>query len=303
MREREPGKEIINKGELYFLWHPGTENTFSGYGLTTRANRKDFMVGVLMVDRPRPADSDWLKSVEDTFGDYLLVPMTESGERGIVCQMQIDSDSLAHLHLSSFDKTAALTDALKPLLDHPPNPSFFLAWDVASNLWKSEFALPSELPPELRAALEQSGYGCLAVETNVGVIHVCHAPDNDIAGFANKPVSFQWQLVKMPTAPLLRLEMKIMDQPLNPFKFESFLNVADEEQAMILNHLANQDRLYLAFYGDDLTYHYTKTVQHDEQQWQQLDEIVGAAQEYWQQLPTDKRDFDKAKADFMRWYI
>ena len=36
MGEREPRKETIGKGELFFLWHPGTEEIFSAYGLTMR---------------------------------------------------------------------------------------------------------------------------------------------------------------------------------------------------------------------------------------------------------------------------
>jgi len=56
MHEREPQKETIGKGELFFLWHPGTEEIFSGYGLTTQAGSAEILVGLLMVDRPHPAD-------------------------------------------------------------------------------------------------------------------------------------------------------------------------------------------------------------------------------------------------------
>jgi hypothetical protein len=135
------------------------------------------------------------------------------------------------------------------------------------------------------------------------VVHVCHAADSDIEGFANKPVSYQWQLVKMPTAPLIRLELTILDRPGNPYRFESFLNVAEENQARILAQLAGQDRLYLAFYDDDLSHRFTKIVDHDRQQWQYLDELVDEALEHWQQIPPDQRDFDRAKADFMRRFV
>jgi hypothetical protein len=64
----------------------------------------------------------------------------------------------------------------------------------------------------------------------------------------------------MPTAPLIRLNVVIFDRPENPFEFESFLNVAEEDQAHVLDELANQDELYLSFYGDDLKYRFTKTV-------------------------------------------
>ena len=112
---------------------------------------------------------------------------------------------------------------------------------------------------------QRTGYGCLAAEANVGVVHACHAADRDIEGFAGKPLLYRWELVSMPTAPLIRLEVVILDDPANPYRFESFLNVAQEDQARVLAELANQDRLYLAFYGDDLTHYFTHIVDHDEQ--------------------------------------
>jgi hypothetical protein len=159
------------------------------------------------------------------------------------------------------------------------------------------------LPEEIRRVFEDFGYGCLAAETNIGVVHVCHAADGDIEGFANKPVSYQWQLVKMPTAPLIRLQVTILDHPSNPYRFESFLNVADEDQARVLAQLAGQDRLYLALYGDDLSHRFTKIINHDRQQWQYLDELVAEALEHWQQIPREQRDFDRAKAEFMGRFV
>lgn len=91
----------------------------------------------------------------------------------------------------------------------------------------------------------------------------------------------------MPTAPLIRLELTILDDPANPFCFESLFNVAEEGQAAVLVKLANPNRLYLAFYGDDLDYRYTKVIAHDEQQWQYLDELVEQAERYWDELPAE----------------
>ena len=76
MKEREPREETIGKGEFFVLWHPGTEEIFSGYGLTMQPGSKEFLVGLLMVDRPTPVDPAWLKEVEATFGEYQLVAMT-----------------------------------------------------------------------------------------------------------------------------------------------------------------------------------------------------------------------------------
>ena len=160
----------------------------------------------------------------------------------------------------------------------------------------------AELPQELREVLKGFGYGCLAVETDIGVAHICHAADADIENFADKPVQYQWQLITMPTAPLIRLEVEILDRPANPYQFESFLNVDSEDQARVLDQLANQDQLYLAFYGDGLNYRFTKIVKHDRQHWQYLDEMVEWACRYWELVPPEQRDFDLAKAEFVRRY-
>jgi len=67
--------------------------------------------------------------------------------------------------------------------------------------------------------------------------------------------------------------------------------------------LANQDQLYLAFYGDDFDHRFTKIVGHDSQQWQYLDELVSEALDYWGEIPPEQWDFDRAKAEFMRRFV
>jgi len=158
----------------------------------------------------------------------------------------------------------------------------------------------NDLPPAVREVFERSGYGCLAVESSRGIVHVCHASDEDIDNFVDKPVEARWDLIEMPTAPLVRLELLVYDNPRDPFCFESFLNVAAPEQLAVLAELAGQEELYLAFYGDDLTYRYTAVLPHGEQQWQRLDEIIGRAETYWASLSPEDRDFDRAKALYMQ---
>lgn len=302
MPEREPRKEVVGRGELYYLGHSGQTEMFSGYGLTQQAGSKEFFVGLLMVDRPMPANPLWLMEVEEAFGEVQLVSMTATGERGIVCQMQIVPESLQYLRRFSGAKLIAIEEALKPLLDSPPKASFLLSWDRLRHHWVSELAVTGELPEEIRAVFESQGYGCLAVETNMGVVHICHAADRDIESFRNKPVLYQWQLINMPTAPLIRLEITILDNPANPYRFESFLNVEDEDQARTLAILGSQEELHLAFYGDALQYEYSRSVPHEERQWQQLDELIGRALQHLETIPPKERDFDRAKELFMRLY-
>ena len=143
MGEREPQKEIINQGELYFLWHPRTEDVFSGYGLTLKAGSKEHLLGLLLIDRPPQHVEAWLQQVSATFGRYQLVAMTATGERGILCQMQIESQSQPWLRQFPSDKTAAIASALQPLLEERPNPIFVMNWDEERHAWVSQLAAPS----------------------------------------------------------------------------------------------------------------------------------------------------------------
>ena len=299
VREREPAKEAIQAREMFYLWHPETENTFSGYGLTLRPESKDRLVGVLMVDRPYRADPDWLQTIYDTYGECQLVPMTAGGDRGLVCQMEIEAESMAHLRSFPSSLSEAIQASLEPLLDQPPAPLLHLSWDEEARAWLSELGATNQLPREIREVFEKTGYGCVAAENNIGIVHVCHASDADIEGFRDKSVWSQWQLIKMPTAPLIRLLLEVMDRPEDPYRFESFLNVAAEDQVEVLAELANQEELYMVFHGDDLGYRYTKAIPHSEQQWQRLDEIWEQADAYLEDIPPEQRDFDLAKAEFM----
>ncbi len=293
-------KERIAQSSLFTLAHPGQEDVFSGYGLTLWPGDKRLLVGLLMVDRPHPVDPRWLKQVEAIFGGYQLLPMTANGERGIACQMQIEPESQRYLCQFEGLLSTTIRSALEPLLVKLPQPVFSLAWKAETGLWHSRFAEVVDLPTELRQLLAETGYGCLAVETNIGIVHVCHAADADIDGFVDKAVRYRWQLIKMATAPLIRLEVIILDRLDKPYRFESFLNIADPDQDNILTQLTGQMQLYLAFYGDDLSYRFTKAVAHDAQQWQQLDELTAEAYRHWQEIPLAEWDFDRAKADYMR---
>jgi hypothetical protein len=114
MHERAPREETIGRGEVLFLSHPGTEDIFSGYGLTMQPGAEKLLVGLLMIDQPHPADPEWLAEVGATFGEYELVAMTPAGERGIACQMQIEPESLPHLRRFPGDWAAPMEAARQP---------------------------------------------------------------------------------------------------------------------------------------------------------------------------------------------
>ena len=124
---------------LVFLWHPGTRDIFSGYGLRIAPAH---LVGVVMIDRPRPAAVEWLEEIRQTFGGYELVPMTASGERGMICQMRIAHNSRVHLRVMRSAQSAAIRQALLPLLSALPAVILAMAWDEGRGGWVSTMVRP-----------------------------------------------------------------------------------------------------------------------------------------------------------------
>jgi len=125
--------------ELRFLWHPGTADIFSGYGLVVAPAH---LVGLLMVDRPEPVDAHWLATIERAVGGYQLSAMTQTGERGLVCQMRIAEESIPYLRVLPHPDIEALRDALRPLLDDLPAVTLHLAWSAEHACWMSRIIEP-----------------------------------------------------------------------------------------------------------------------------------------------------------------
>lgn len=126
------------RGDLLFLLHDG-EVQFSGYGLVVESGCPHHLVGLLMVDRPKPASAAWLQQIEATFGQVELHPMTKSGERGLVCHLWIEEASLARVRQLPGGFTQILQQVLSVLLMHPPAPQLDVAWDATQRLWVSTF--------------------------------------------------------------------------------------------------------------------------------------------------------------------
>jgi hypothetical protein len=77
----------------------------------------------------------------------------------------------------------------------------------------------------------------------------------------DKPAAIQSALQPLPA---------ILDRYSNPYRFESFLNVGQENQARIPAQLAGRDRLCRTFHDDDFAHCLTETGNHDRLQWQYL---------------------------------
>ena len=136
----------VARGDLLYLWHPGTDFIFSAYGLAVESGRSDLLFGRLLVDRPRPVSAAWLLQVKAAFGGFDLFEMTVTHERGIACQMRIEEDSLPYVRPLDMPISEAIRQALLVLLLQPPQPRFVMTWRPDLALWTSTFdePLPSE---------------------------------------------------------------------------------------------------------------------------------------------------------------
>ncbi len=139
---------------VYGLWHPDVPDIFSGYGLAMQPGRRDWLVGLLVVDRPQPADPAWLGDVEETFGGYELLQVTEDGTRAVACQMYIEQSSRRYVHIVQAPLMADIEIVLRRFLEYPPKPRFRMSWDPNTHLWVSTFNDERRQVPDLETLME-----------------------------------------------------------------------------------------------------------------------------------------------------
>lgn len=143
-------------------------------------------------------------------------------------------------------------------------------------------------------------HGCLLVDTNIGVTHLCRLADQAIERVYRKPIKYQWQLIKTPSASLIRLEVIMFSSVANPERLETFFDVRENAHLDVLGRLSVQDALHLSFYGDDDAHWFTETITQDKGQQERLDAIVFEALAFEDELPVAPRDYEHAKRSFMQ---
>jgi len=173
---------------LLFLTHPGT-NLFSGYGLRLHGHRRDMLVGLLMVDRPVPVSPLWLEEIKAKYGEYELYPITETGERGLACQMYIECDSISLVHLFDSPISAQLAEAVAPLLHNLPRPQFRLSWDEGNSVWVSSFYVET---PESKRRNPPHLFPLGETVATTGALAALEASGQDPAAFLTRHVTGDW---------------------------------------------------------------------------------------------------------------
>ena len=157
---------------------------------------------------------------------------------------------------------------------------------------------PSPLPPELVDFLKDRPFACLTHGTDQGTVLLVKAPAEEIRSLGGRvPIHLRYELYDDPAAPVIRMVVRIHDQPDRPLALETFINVEDPQQRDDLAALANQDRLLMLFYDEGLAHRLTKTVPHTQNAL--VTQILDQANSLLAGIPRERFDFDAAKRRVM----
>jgi hypothetical protein len=161
-----------------------------------------------------------------------------------------------------------------------------------------ESFVPSPLPNELAAFLKDRVYACVAQPTDRGTVLVVKAPGPDIRSVRGRvPMQLRHELYEHPQSPVIRLVTTVYDKPEHPLAFETFFNVADEQQRTDFAALQKQKRLLMLWYDEALQHRLTKGVTLGDPK--TLTAILAQADRLRAAIPDDRFDFDAAKKAVM----
>ena len=158
----------------------------------------------------------------------------------------------------------------------------------------SEPHQPTPLPPDLAAFLRTEEMACLMQATDQGTCFVLKAPGRELRSVQGTvPIRVSHALYDHPAAPVIRTILAIYDRPRTPLAFETFTNIADPDQREDFARLAEQERLVLLFYDEQLAHRLTKVVPYRDDG-TVLAILLQAERLRWR-IPPGTYDFDRAK--------
>jgi len=157
---------------------------------------------------------------------------------------------------------------------------------------------PDTLPPELAAAIAGVEYACLTIGTDGGTALLLKAPRIEIESVrGHVPVQLNHELYDHSSAPVIRLALRLYDQPQAPLAMETFINVADETQRADYAALADQDEITLLFLDEAHQQRLAKRISHAGRQ--VVPQVLATADELLQRIPAEQIDFERAKQAVM----
>ena len=157
---------------------------------------------------------------------------------------------------------------------------------------------PNALPKELADFLRDRPFACITQATDQGTVLVVKVPNREIQSARGRvPIHVAHELFNHPAAPVIRITVRIYDQPQNPLALETFINVEDSQQRSDYAALSNQETLDMLFYDEVLRHRLTKRVNNVAKE--DITQVLEQADRLFESIPKERFDFDRAKAAVM----
>lgn len=157
---------------------------------------------------------------------------------------------------------------------------------------------PNALPKELADFLKERPFACVTQATDQGTVLVVKAPNREIQSLRGRvPIHVSHELFNHPAAPVIRITVRIFDQPRNPLALETFINVEDSQQRSDYAGLSNQATLDMLFYDEILRHRLTKRVSNVSKE--DINQVLEQADRLFAAIPKERFDFDRAKQAVM----
>jgi hypothetical protein len=160
-------------------------------------------------------------------------------------------------------------------------------------------ASPKILDPNMISAFKLLGYNCIPTWTNVGCALFVHVDSRTIRECRNAVHSVKLELIEVDRCPLIRLDVRVYDRPVNPLHMDCFLNINrhDKKHLPAIEALTWQEWMVFHWYNERLEYVRSSGIHWGEEQWEAAKNIIEEAKAIVTR--TGGGDFDLAKAKFM----
>lgn len=159
-----------------------------------------------------------------------------------------------------------------------------------------------ELNHNEKQAFQKIGHGCLATytsmdETNWQTDLQVHLPTSEIKSREMKTAKVETSIALHETNgfPLIRMAVTIYSIPGDPAKMECFFNLVRQDHVKLVSSLAQQQKINLHLFDDNLKYSHTKQVDWYLQQ-EVTDIMIKSAPMVNEKTDAD---FERARAKFM----
>jgi hypothetical protein len=150
---------------------------------------------------------------------------------------------------------------------------------------------------DLKKSFEMLGYGGRPLWTNTGCAFFCYMDKKTCRQVKGAVHNVKLEYHNIDGCPLIRFDVKVYDQIVDPLHFDAFLNISNPDHIPGIEALTEQEWLVFHWYGPDFKYSGSTAIHWPEDQRQMAKLIIDQAKEIISR--TGGGDFDRAKAAFM----